>query len=358
MFKNNKWRIIISSLVTALPMLFGIIMWERLPNNMIAHFDTNFTPDGMVSKPIAVFALPLIILLVYWLCLFATSFDKKQQEQNPKAFRIIFWIIPIISLFSNGIIYAVAFGKDLSIEIIFSLLFGLMFIFIGNYMPKTKQNRTLGIRIFYTMANEENWNKTHRFAGKVWVIGGVVMLFSALLPLNAMIVLLCVGIFLLVLLPIVYSYKIYKEHKKCGIEYKLEKTRFDKNAAKISAIVVPVILLLTLLLMFTGNIEMNVYDNTLEIKASYFDDISLDVEKINSIEYSEKGVSGARTYGFSSPRLLMGAFRNDEFGTYTRYTYTKNREVIIIEIQDEILVINLSTPEETKELYNTLLEKV
>ena len=44
-----------------------------------------------------------------------------------------------------------------------------MFLLLGNYLPKIKQNNTLGIKISWTLTNEENWNKTHRFAETIWI---------------------------------------------------------------------------------------------------------------------------------------------------------------------------------------------
>lgn len=49
------------------------------------------------------------------------------------------------------------------------VLLGLLFLWVGNYFPKLRRNRTLGIKVSWTLGNEENWNRTHRFAGKVWV---------------------------------------------------------------------------------------------------------------------------------------------------------------------------------------------
>ena len=96
---------------------------------------------------------------------------------------MIFWILPVVSLFTNGIMYRTAFGKEFDLAVFVPALLGVMFIFIGNYLPKVKQNRTLGIKISWTLNNEENWNKTHRFGGKVWVVGGLIMLFSVFPPI-------------------------------------------------------------------------------------------------------------------------------------------------------------------------------
>ena len=60
------------------------------------------------------------------------------------------------------------------------ILLGVLFIFAGNYLPKSRQNYTVGIRIPWTLDNEENWNKTHRLAGYLWVAGGIVMLLGTL----------------------------------------------------------------------------------------------------------------------------------------------------------------------------------
>ena len=69
---------------------------------------------------------------------------------------MVFWILPIISLFANGIMYRAAFGKEFDLAFFMPAMLGVMFIFIGNYLPKVKQNRTLGIKISWALNNEEN----------------------------------------------------------------------------------------------------------------------------------------------------------------------------------------------------------
>lgn len=213
MLKENKFRIILSSVIIILPILFGLIMWNELPDIMASHWGVDGNADGFSPKPFAVFGLPVILLSVHIICLFFTALDRKQKEQNKKALRIIFWIIPVVSLFANGIIYSAALGHALNLALLTPALLGIMFVCIGNYLPKIKQNRTLGIKIPWTLQNEENWNKTHRLGGKVWVIGGLVMIFSVFLPQTVIVpVATCVAI-AAVVIPIVYSYCIYKKHQ-------------------------------------------------------------------------------------------------------------------------------------------------
>lgn len=107
-------------------------------------------------------------------------------------------------------VYATALGHKISVEIIMPLFMGALFVVIGNYMPKCKQSYTLGIKLPWTLDDEENWNKTHRLAGFLWVIGGVVIMASAFLGKFWLFFVVLVP---MVIIPTVYSYILYRNKK-------------------------------------------------------------------------------------------------------------------------------------------------
>lgn len=359
MLKKNKSRIIISSIIILLPMIFGLIMWDKLPDTMTTHWGADGNADGFSGKFFAVFGLPAIILILHFVCLLFTLFDKKQKEQNPKALGMIFWILPVVSFFANGIMYRTAFGKEFNVEWFMPALLGAMFICIGNYLPKVKQNRTLGIKVSWALNNEENWNKTHRLGGKIWIVGGLIMLFSIFLPLTAMVYVMVCVISAMAVIPIVYSYYIYKQHQKEGIVYTTPpRSKAEKIAVKISAIIVPIILIGIAVLMFTGNIEVRCKDTLFTIDATYWTDLEIDYSEIDSIEYRKDLDVGIRKNGFGSARLLIGIFQNDEFGSYTLYAYTGAKEFIVLTSGTKTLVIGMSEAENTQAIYDTLLSKI
>ena len=359
MLKKYKLQIIVSSIVILLPVLFGLLMWDNLPDIMTTHWGADGTADGFSGKVFAVFGLPCVLLAGHLICLLFTLADKKQINQNAKALGLIFWILPIISLFVSGITYRAAFGHDFDLTFFTPILFGLLFIVVGNYFPKTKQNLTLGIKIPWTLSNEENWNKTHRFAGKLWVLGGIIVLLSAFLPLSIMSTLLVCVIFAVVIIPMFYSYSIYKQHQREGIIYNMiPKTKAEKTASKITIIAVPLILVAMGFLLFTGDIAVESTDNQLIITADYYSDLTVDYTEIDGITYRNDLITGRRINGFGSPRLSMGLFKNDEFGSYTLYAYTVAGEYIVLTAKEKTLVIGLDNPEETQELYQTLTEKI
>lgn len=358
MLKNNWRKVIISSVLILLPILAGVILWNQLPDSMLTHFGGDGNPDGTMKKGVAIVVLPLILLVLHLVCLFATTLDKKQQGQNKKALGMVFWIVPAISLFVNATMYAIALGRTMQVSNWAFALMGVLFIGMGNYLPKTKQNRTLGIKISWTLRNEENWNKTHRFAGKVWVACGFVTLVAVFLPLGWGVGVAVSAMFAAIILPFGYSYMIYKAHKKAGIYYdKQVKSKKEKIAAWISLGAVVVILVGVAVLMFTGDIRYAYGEKELTIKADYYEDISVAYEDMDSVTYEASAPDAYRTYGFGSPRLSMGIFENEDLGQHTRYTYTQCDAVVIIRAGEKTLVINGKTQAETKEIYETLLEK-
>lgn len=358
MTKKNKIKAAISSIIILLPTLFGIIMWNDLPDIMMTHWGADGNADGFGGKVFVVFGLPAILLAAHLICFMFTLLDKKQKEQCSKVQGMIFWIMPMISLFASGMTYRAAFGKEVGGELLVPLL-GAMFIFIGNYLPKIKQNRTFGIKTFWALSNEENWNKTHRLSGKLWVIGGFIMVFTIFLPPAAMTWIMVCVIIAMMIIPIVYSYFIYRQHRKEKISYAhTPKSKAEKLIVKISTIVGVVIVIGAAVLMVTGNIEVSCEDTSFTIHADYWTDLEVDYSEIDAIECRGDLDVGVRTNGFGSPRLSMGIFQNDEFGSYTLYAYTGAKEYIVLRSEAKTLVIGMKDAEATQTIYHTMLEKI
>ena len=212
--KHTKLTIILSCIVLLSPIIFGMIVWNKLPESMPIHWGVNGEADRWSSKPFAVFVLPLLILAIHGICIFASGKDFRDKKQSPKVMGLVLWICPLLSVMANSLTYAISLGKEINVLFVVSLTMGALFVLIGNYLPKCQQNRTVGIRIIWTLKNEANWNATHRFAGKVWVIGGLLLMASSLLPYSilpwAMITLLVVFIGL----PVLYSYRFYRKERQ------------------------------------------------------------------------------------------------------------------------------------------------
>ncbi len=212
MIKKNIKTLLLTSLVILLPILAGVILWDKLPDSVPIHFGPNGEPDDYAGRAVAVFVMPLVLLAVHWLCTLGTAADPKHKNIDGKPFGLVLWICPMISLLVNGVVYVTTLGIAINIMMIFGLFFGCLFVVIGNYMPKCRQSYTIGIKLPWTLNDEDNWNRTHRFAGRLWTVGGLLVIVTAFLG-DAFIFVFLALVLLMVIIPTVYSYRLYKKTK-------------------------------------------------------------------------------------------------------------------------------------------------
>ena len=208
MIKKNWKTLVLTSIITLIPIVVGLLLWNQLPEQMPTHWGINGEVDAWSSKAFAVFFFPILLLALHWLCVAASCADPKSKDYHPKMIALVLWICPVIGLVISTLRYSAALGYALAVESILPLLMGLLFIIIGNLLPKCRQSYTMGIKLPWTLNNEENWNKTHRFGGKVWVVGGVIIMATAFA--GSFWILLGVLI-VMVALPTVYSYCLHRK---------------------------------------------------------------------------------------------------------------------------------------------------
>ena len=209
--KIDKKALILSSIVCLIPVLAGIILYSKLPDTIATHWDVAGNADGTSSKFVAVFVLPGVLLVLNMLMQPILKMDPKYENMGKKMKLCVQWIIPAVSIVCSGATLSNGLGISLPVQIIAPMLCGLIFIVIGNYLPKTQQSYTLGIKLPWTLHSEDNWNKTHRLAGYVWVICGFCLMIVSLLPFRG--IAFPVLIACAVLIPTVYSYLYYRKQK-------------------------------------------------------------------------------------------------------------------------------------------------
>jgi len=209
--KKYRKTLIFTSIITLMPIIVGLLLWDQLPERMATHFASDGTANGWSHRGFAVFGLPIMLVLLQVLCMGVTLADPKKQNINDRLFGLILWLIPVISVAGNFHIYAFSLGHQTNVSTYVMILLGSIFIIIGNYLPKCRQNYTMGIKIPWTLDDEDNWNHTHRMAGYLWILGGFAMIVNAFTNYEW---LLFVIIVVMGIVPMVYSYLYYRKHGK------------------------------------------------------------------------------------------------------------------------------------------------
>ena len=160
-----KRTLLVTCIIILLPMFFGLALWNRLPERMPTHFDFSGTVDDYSGRPFAVIGLPLFILAMQLFCAVMLRADPKKQNISEKLVQLTLWICPAVSLFVGISMYLSALGFAINVSRLGMVFVGLIFIVIGNYLPKCRHNYTVGIRLPWTLDNEDNLESHPPFRG-------------------------------------------------------------------------------------------------------------------------------------------------------------------------------------------------
>ena len=202
--KTIKWKMFfITGFVCLLPIVAGILLWDKLPDTIAIHFDINGNPDGFASKAFAVFFFPFMMFVLQGICCVITDFKAKQYGEKKKFERVVKWIIPVLSILLQGITFIYALGYNVDIRKTVAVIVGVMYILIGNYLPKVDYVKNFKI-------DSEKARKINRFVGIILVIFGLLFIGTIFLPPIS--TLIC----LLLLIPftaisIIYAIKVTKK---------------------------------------------------------------------------------------------------------------------------------------------------
>lgn len=327
-------QILLTSLVILIPTFTNALLWQRIV------------------------WYPFLELATHWIVLFFILRDRVNAEQNPRVMRLVFWLVPVTSLLVGGIqvLARSGFESFATISTITYVVFGLLFFVLGNSLPKVKQNSTIGIRVKWSLENEENWNATHRFAGKVWVTGGLLAMACALLPASeGTMVLFTVVILALTFAPMCYSYRYYRRQLAAGT---IAPSPVSRKGAAAVAVLVVAIGAFTGWALFSGSMQITLTNDALQIETPNWKDLTIPYDTIDSATYYDhdpsKDTEGARTNGFDNLRFAMGRFTNTFYGDYTRYTHADCDACIILEVDGETIVLNEADTDNTNKLYEEL----
>lgn len=207
---KNKNTLILSTLLCLLPILLGLALYEQLPERIPIHFDFAGDPDNDAPKLVAILGLPVFMAVINLICHWAMNHEKKAMAASPAVLLAVTgWIIPILCNILMPITLFMGMGMKVPIGMIVSLMIGLVFVIIGNYLPKVKPNRYMGIKLPWTFASEENWRRTHRFGGFVWVVAGICTILAGIFRLDR---LLLIALLASILLPTLYSWQLSRKH--------------------------------------------------------------------------------------------------------------------------------------------------
>ena len=215
---NNLFRRIIW-LIMLVPAIYLAVLWRNIPQTVPMHFDLKGNVDRYGTKHellILTATLTILNAIVYLVVSNIYKIDPRKSASlnKDRMKRIAVGVSVYLSAILIMIIYEIAHNNtSLTMKFVFVAM-GLLFALLGNNMYNIQPNYFAGIRLPWTLESEDNWRKTHHLAGRLWFFGGLIFAVIALFlnrELTSPVILALVAI--LVIIPIIYSYNLYKKSK-------------------------------------------------------------------------------------------------------------------------------------------------
>jgi uncharacterized membrane protein len=219
--KNSPIKI--SAKTESLSILIILAMWAvsiyfylHFPDRVPTHWDVQGQINGWSSKSFGAFFVPGLSIGLYLLLLGLPSIDPKKE--NYKLFSPAYHIFKnVIILVLFGIYLLTGFaglGYHVNIGLWIPAIIGVMFIILGFYMEKLKLNWMMGFRNMWTLSSEKVWDKTNRLAGKLFMVSGLLIGITSILPPHFVIPVFILAVLLIIIVPTVFSYIWYQQESK------------------------------------------------------------------------------------------------------------------------------------------------
>jgi uncharacterized membrane protein len=213
---HRRDLVIFSAMVIGAMTLLGIWAWLRLPADaqIPVHWGLDGQPNGYAPKTVGLFLLPLITLgiaAVFW-AIPVIEPRRANIEKSGKAYAAIWVGVVLLMAAVDVATTAAALGATFDISLVVLVATGLLFIVIGNYLPKVRPNYMVGIRTPWTLTSDLSWDRTHRIGGRLFVLEGVVFIILGLVrPASGTLIgVLVGGIVIMLVVLFGYSYRVWK----------------------------------------------------------------------------------------------------------------------------------------------------
>lgn len=191
----------------------GILAYPHLPAIVPTHWNAQGHPNGYSTRLFAVIFMPALALAVWLMLVALPAIDPRRRNYASFIgfYRGLRWALVV---FLGLIFVTTLFGRvrqAVNITLVINIVVPALFIFIGNSLQKVRFNYFVGVRTPWTLANEEVWRLTHRFASRTMVIGGLVGLAGIFFPPGVRVLILMAGIVGGAVAPAIYSYFGYRK---------------------------------------------------------------------------------------------------------------------------------------------------
>ena len=202
-------------LTISLGTIFGLAVFNQLPQRVPIHWGITGEIDGYADRGFAVVLLPIVALIVLLLLGNIQRLDPIQRNYpaiQPTINRYGL-LISLFLMLLHVIILLSAMGMELNMLRLILAGTGALFVLLGNELGRLRPNSLAGIRVPWTLTDEDVWRQSHRVGGRIMVASGLGMMVCVLLlPPNIMV--MCVIAIIAAMVVGMFGYSYYVAMRK------------------------------------------------------------------------------------------------------------------------------------------------
>lgn len=212
-FLKKEWFLL---LVVVANFIVGWYVNPVLPDMVPIHWNIAGQVDGYGPKLMVTLGFPVIALVMYGLMLILPLIDPKRKNYSlfEGSYKLMRVLILLLFTFMYGVIIVSGLGYKLDVAKVIVFALALFFIIIGNYLGRVRQNFFVGIKTPWTLSSNEVWMKTHRAAGWIYVLTGLISIITIFFNNILTFIIIVAG----TLSPIFYSYILFVRLQKKQVE--------------------------------------------------------------------------------------------------------------------------------------------
>jgi uncharacterized membrane protein len=213
---NRRW---IGPVVIALMVAFALAVYGRLPEQIPTHFDLSGEPDDWTDRFPGAFVMPAMAVGVYLLLFALRRIDPRRAHYDrfEGTYWVILNVIAITMAAFQVLTLGLALGWPIDMGRAITVTVGLLFVGLGNYLPRIRSNWWIGIRTPWTLESETVWRETHRVAGWTFVAAGLALVAGGLfVPAGTREWTSGIALAIGVAVPFVYSYLAFRREVGAG----------------------------------------------------------------------------------------------------------------------------------------------
>lgn len=200
-------------LLVGLALGFSAAVYSKLPAEIPSHWDAEGQVNGTLSRAWGVWLMPAVLLAMAIVLPRLPDIDPRRENYDKfrPSYDLVMDAIMTLLAVMHVAMLGIAIGWPIRMERLAPVLVGMMFVVIGNVMPRARSNWLFGIRTPWTLTNDRVWARTHRLGGLLFVVAGILLAVAGVLIPTAFVPIITIGIVIAAVVPVIYSYFAWRQ---------------------------------------------------------------------------------------------------------------------------------------------------